>query len=155
MTSVETAVDLFRGGCACSQAVLLAFAPRYGLDPDAAQRLACCFAGGMRRAETCGAVTGALMVLGLGFATSECRTGEGRAAAYAAANAFSEAFRHRHGALECRILLGCDISTESGAAAAREQDLFKTQCPQLVHTAAELLESMLPKLDSSRQDSGG
>lgn len=144
MTTAELAVTLFRDGCACSQAVLGAFAPRYGLDPETAVRLASCFAGGMRRAETCGAVTGALMVIGLGFSTVDCRTGEGRAPAFAAAATFSDAFRQRHGALECRSLLGVDISTESGATMAREQDLFKSRCPQFVQDAAEILEAMLP-----------
>jgi C_GCAxxG_C_C family probable redox protein len=140
----DTATRLFLDGYACSQAVLGAFAPRYGLDFDVAMRLSSCFAGGMRRADTCGAVTGGLMVIGLGVATSECRNGEGRASAYAAATAFSEAFRQKHGALECRELLGCDISTAQGSTAARAQDLFKTRCPHFVRTAAELIESMLP-----------
>jgi C_GCAxxG_C_C family probable redox protein len=140
----DTAVQLFQDGCACSQAVLGAFAARYGLDIDVAMRLSSCFSGGMRRADTCGAVTGGLMVIGLGVATSQCRTHESRAAAYATAMAFSEAFRQAHGVLDCRQLLGCDISTEQGTAAAREQDLFKTRCPHFVRTAAELIESMLP-----------
>jgi C_GCAxxG_C_C family probable redox protein len=144
MTTADRAVELFDSGCACSQAVLGAFAPRVGLDTEQALRIATCFAGGMRRADTCGAVTGALMVIGLGVATSECRTGEGRAAAFAATATFSDEFKHRHGALDCRSLLGCDVSTEAGKAVATEQGLTKTLCPQFVRTAAELLESMLP-----------
>jgi hypothetical protein len=62
---------------------------------------------------------------------------------FAAAATFSDAFRQKHGALECRSLLGADITTESGAAAARE-GLFKAQCTQFVRTAADLLESLLP-----------
>ena len=144
MSDVEAAVDLFRSGCACSQAVLATFAPRYGLDADRAVRLAAGFAGGMRLGETCGAVTGALMVLGLANCSDGCRTAEGRQAAYAAVTAFAQAFRARHGSLVCRELLGCDISTPEGAQRAQELGLFRTTCDGLVRDAAELLEGLLP-----------
>jgi hypothetical protein len=42
---------------------------RFGLDRDVAMRIASGFAAGMRMAETCGAITGAIMVLGLRHAT--------------------------------------------------------------------------------------
>jgi C_GCAxxG_C_C family probable redox protein len=144
MGNVELAVGLFRGGCACSQAVLGAFAPRYGMDEALALRVAAGFAGGMRRAETCGAVTGALMVLGLAYCGASCRTVEGRKAAYGAVTSFEHNFGEQHGALDCRELLGCDISTAEGARAAQEKGLFQTRCVELVRSAAELVERMLP-----------
>ena len=143
-SGVETAAELFRSGCACSQAVLSAYGPRFGLDEDRAMRVASGFAGGMRMAETCGAVTGAFMVLGLAHCDASCRTAEGRKAAYGAIGSFAQAFRERHGSLECRELLGCDISTPEGAKAAAERGLFRTKCVELVGDAAELLERMLP-----------
>jgi len=143
MTNVDRAVELFKSGCACSQAVLGAFGPRYGLDEERAVRVAAGFAGGMRMAETCGAVTGAFMVFGLARCDGGCRTADGRQATYAAVTSFAENFRRLHGSLACRGLLGCDISTPEGAATAREQDLFKTRCVEFVRTAAELLEETL------------
>jgi C_GCAxxG_C_C family probable redox protein len=145
MTAADTAVELFQGGCACSQAVLSAFAARFGLDPGEARRVATCFSGGMRRAETCGAVTGALMVIGLTVTAEACRTADGRGPAYTAAAAFTDAFRQAHGTLECRTLLGCDISTPAGKRFADEQHLFKTRCPVFVRMAAEWLETSLPR----------
>jgi C_GCAxxG_C_C family probable redox protein len=145
MSSVEKAVELFRGGCACSQAVLATYGPRYGLAEDQALRVAAAFAGGMRMGETCGAVTGALMVLGLAHCTNECRKAEGRTGAYAAVAAFAETFKTRNGSLSCRELLGCDVSTPAGNQAAREKGLFTTICPRLVRDASEILEATLPK----------
>ena len=107
-------------------------------------RVAAGFAGGMRMAETCGAVTGALMVLGLAHCGDSCRTVDGRKAAYAATIAFTQKFRERQGALACRDLLGCDTSTPEGAKQAQEQGLFKSRCPELIRTAAEALEESLP-----------
>ncbi len=145
MSDAEKAVELFRAGCACSQAVLAIYGPRYGLAEEQALRVAAAFAGGMRMGETCGAVSGAFMVLGLAHCTGESRTAESRAAAYAAVLAFAQAFRTRNGSLACRELLGCDLSTPAGNQAAREKGLFVTSCPRLVRDAAEILETALPK----------
>ena len=125
MNGVSNTVELFRNGCACSQAVLAAYGPRYGLSEPQALRLAAGFAAGMRMSETCGAVTGAYMVLGLAKCGPDCNVIEGRQAAYDAVVAFSKAFRERQGSLTCRELLGCDVSTPEGAQAAREAGLFR------------------------------
>ena len=66
MTHADTAAAVFSQGFACSQAVLSAYAAEHGLDKDAALKVSAGFGGGMgRMAQTCGAVTGAYMVLGL------------------------------------------------------------------------------------------
>ena len=55
----------------------------------------------------------------------------------------SGGFRERHGALTCRDLLGCDISTPEGFARAKERGLFDTVCAKLVKDSVEILEDML------------
>jgi C_GCAxxG_C_C family probable redox protein len=145
MSEVSIAVERFKSGCACSQAVCGTYGPRYGLDEKLAMRVAAGFAGGMRVAGTCGAVTGALMVLSLAHCSDNCRTAPERQAAYAAALTFFEQFKKRHGSLSCRELLGCDISTPEGNRVAVEQGLFRSKCVDLVHDAALILEDMLPQ----------
>lgn len=144
MSDVETAVGLFRDGCACSQAILGAYGPRFGLGQGEALRVAAGFAGGMRLAETCGAVTGAFMVFGLAHCGDDCRQAAGRKTAYAAVTSFAQEFGSRHGSLACKELLGCDISTPEGARSAQERGLFRTKCVELVRDAAELVEGLLP-----------
>ena len=66
MTKSETALDYFRNKFNCSQAVFAAFGPAYGLSEDSCLKIGCAFGGGMGKQQlTCGAVTGALMALGL------------------------------------------------------------------------------------------
>src|SRR6185369_8099065 len=48
----------------CSQAVLETYSPEMGLPAPMARRVAAAFAGGMGMGCECGAVTGALMVIG-------------------------------------------------------------------------------------------
>ncbi len=144
MSDVDKAENLFRSGCACSQAVLGTYGPRFGLNEDEAMRVSAGFAGGMRMAETCGAVTGAFMVLGLAYCDEKCRAAEERKQAYEQVVSFAEEFKARHESLACRDLLGCDISTPEGARLATEKGLFRSTCPQLVRSAAELVEARLP-----------
>ena len=66
MSRTERALALFKEGFSCSQAVAAVFAEEHGLAVETALRLSQGFGGGMARmADTCGAVTGAILVLGL------------------------------------------------------------------------------------------
>lgn len=116
---------------------------RFGLEREFALRIGSGFAAGMRMAETCGAVTGAIMVLGLARATAGSTTARLREPVYQAVKEFSAEFERRHRTLICRDLLGCDIRTEEGMQAAKERGLYKTICPKMVQDAAEILETML------------
>jgi C_GCAxxG_C_C family probable redox protein len=143
MNRIETALSRFAAGFNCSQAVFSAYADDFGLDEEAALKIAAGFGGGMgRMAETCGAITGAMMVLGLRHGgTTPDR--EAKERVYAKIRQFADRFKARNGSLLCRDLLSCDISTPAGHEAAREKGLFTTACPTYVRDAAEILEEML------------
>ena len=67
MNRADREVELFNNHFNCSQAVFTAFATEYGISEELALRLGTSFGGGARNGEMCGAVLGALMVLGLKF----------------------------------------------------------------------------------------
>jgi C_GCAxxG_C_C family probable redox protein len=96
-----------------------------------------------RTGETCGAVTGSLMVIGLKHAKTRKHDDDSRELAYALAQELMDAFRERNGSLLCRELLGVDVSTPEGIAVVRAQDLFRTICPKFVKDAGEILEDLL------------
>jgi C_GCAxxG_C_C family probable redox protein len=143
MNRIETAVSRFAEGFNCSQAVFSAYAERLGLDEADALRVAAGFGGGMgRMAETCGAVTGALMALGMKYGgTTPDRATKERV--YQQVRQFAAQFKTLHGSLACRDLLGCDIGTAEGQKIAVEQNLFVAKCPEFVRAAAEILEELL------------
>ena len=77
----------------CAQAVLVTFADKMGMTEEQAYNLGAHFGSGMRHGSTCGALTGALMVLGmLGYDDKE-------------ASALLKQMREEHGALDCATLL--------------------------------------------------
>ena len=144
VSDIDRAVSLFSEGFACSQAVLLGFAPRFGLNPDIAARLSAPFGGGMgRMGEVCGAVSGSLMVIGLASGNATAQDKESKDRAYQLVREFAARFRARQGSLLCRELLGCDLSQPGGPELARERKLFTTRCPVLVRDAAEILAEVL------------
>jgi C_GCAxxG_C_C family probable redox protein len=140
----SVAASLFNQGFNCSTAVFAAFAPSYGLEPDLALRLAGAFGGGMaRQGETCGAVSGALLVIGLRFGQTIPGDSTTKEHAYSVARAFIDRFVASCGTTKCRPLLGVDISTPEGRQLAHERNLFGSLCPRLVVTAVQLLEETL------------
>jgi len=144
MTRADSAVALHDKGCNCCQSVLCAFAPSLGLDQRTAMRLATGFGGGMgRMGLTCGAVTGAFMALGLAYGMKAPEDAEAKEKLYAMVNDFSAAFKKRHSSIECRQILGVDLSTPEGRETAREKGLFSSLCNPAIRDAAEIVEKML------------
>jgi len=92
-------------------AILGAYGPATGWMRRPALRVAAGFGSGMRMGDTCGAVTGAFMVLGLASCGESCGTARERQPACDAVVSFAAEFRRRHGTLACRDLLGVDVST--------------------------------------------
>jgi C_GCAxxG_C_C family probable redox protein len=143
MSTPDPAVERFKRGFNCAQAVLSASAPCLGLAEETALKLAAPFGGGMgRTGGACGAVSGALMALGLRFGSTSPDDKAAKERTYGIARRFIEEFRARNQGVLCRELLGCDIATPEGVAAARERQLFTTLCPKLVRSAAEILSAM-------------
>lgn len=125
----------------CAQSVLLSYASELNLDEMTALKISAGFGGGMSMAETCGAVTGAYMALGLKIQSEGKTIQEIKAESKAAVRKFNELFLAKHGSLKCKKLLAVDISTPEGAAIANEKNLFNMVCPEIVGSAAEILEN--------------
>lgn len=146
----DMARELFFEGYGCTQAVLLAFSDLTGLDCDTAARLGSSFGGGMgRMREVCGAVSGALMVLGLVCGYSDPGDKQGKNAHYALVREFAARYRARNGAdsIVCREILAGVPHTDGGIAEDRTPDYYqKRPCPDLCALAAEITQEMLDEI---------
>jgi C_GCAxxG_C_C family probable redox protein len=144
MSPADTAEATFRQGFSCAQAVLAAFAGRGGLDREQALRLGEGFSGGLcGLGRTCGAVSGAVLAIGLVHGRARADDAAARAATGERVRRLTAEFKWRHGALDCRALLGCRIDTAERRQAARASGVFDRVCPGLVRSAAELAEREL------------
>lgn len=137
--AIQMAETLFLKGYNCAQAVLTAFASQFGIAEETALRLASPFGGGLARGgHVCGAVSAALMVLGLKYGAV---TPEGKEEICRLTRQFLDRFREKGGSILCRDLLGVDLSTPSGLQEVKERNLFRTLCPNLVREAVEILNT--------------
>ena len=93
----------------------------------------------MRNAEVCGAVSGALMVIGLKYGQVD----DGKTVSYGKAVEFMDKFKKENGSYICKEILGYDISTADGMKNASEKNLFNDICPKMVESAVKILEEMI------------
>jgi C_GCAxxG_C_C family probable redox protein len=121
---------------------LSSYGLQFGLDRENAIRIARAFGSGMGMGETCGAVTGALMVIGLTHAGLKGRSLFSRDRTEDIAREFAARFKARNGTTVCRELLGCDVSSFGGLRTAKKEKHFKKRCPKFVQDAAEILEEI-------------
>jgi len=141
---INNVVTKFLDGFLCSQAVLSTYAPLYGLDTDIALKIAAGFGGGMgRQGETCGALTGSVMVIGLQKGAVNHEDLTARAATYAAVKELFERFRNENGSTICRELLNNDIRNPEEYERAKKENLFRTRCPGYVKSAVSILSDIL------------
>lgn len=111
MKNSEVAVLKHKQGYNCAQAVLCTYADRLGLDEDVAYKIAEGFGFGMGRlANTCGAVTGMFMVLGLANSNFN-EIGKTKMKTYADVNSLAEEFKNMNGSIMCRDLKGLETKT--------------------------------------------
>lgn len=145
MNREDNAVRIFSEGFNCAQAVLESFADRTGLERDQAMRVASCFGGGMRRGEVCGAVTGALMVLGMMGGYTSGTDADAKKRSNERAVDFLDRFSKSQGSIICKELLGDDLSSIAGMEKLVRSGAFVTECPKYVAEAVRILEEMLSK----------
>ena len=144
MSRVEQALSYFQDGFNCAQSIFSSFSVEYGLNRDVALKLATGIGGGTGLlGKTCGAVTGALMVIGLKYGKDSIEDDAAAEKTSSLVQKFIKEFTEINGSSTCDDLLDCDISTPEGLNTAKEKNLFTTLCPNFVRTSAEILEKIL------------
>jgi C_GCAxxG_C_C family probable redox protein len=136
--------EYFAEGFNCAQSVLAAHAGQFSLEPETALKISAAFGAGMgRQGEVCGAVTGALMALGLKSGAISADDKESKERTYNLTHKFLEEFAKKNGSFICRELLGHQLDNPEERKKAQESGVFSTVCPKLVEEASEMLDQML------------
>lgn len=145
MKKSEKAVELFKNGYNCSQAVFGAFAEDLGLDFETAVTISSSFGGGMgRMREVCGAVSGMFMAAGIKYGYSDPKNIEIKKEHYRLIQELAEKFKQRNRYIVCRQLLGLDGNDNNYVPSERTEEYYKKRpCAELVRDAAEIFEEYL------------
>lgn len=137
----QRAVELFKEGYNCSQAVFASCADLYGVtDEQLALRLSASFGGGMGRMRmVCGAASGMFMLAGLHNGSAKPHDNEGKMANYAFVQDLAGQFKGKYGSLICAELLGLAPRPEEPKPAERTQQYYeKRPCSEMVAEAVRI-----------------
>jgi len=144
LSKAKEAKKQFEKGFSCAPAVLSTYSEQLGLGKELALKIACGFGGGIgRTGRTCGAVTGAVMVIGLKHGQSNVADEESRQETHKLVKEFIDRFTALYGSIECRELIGYDLSSSRELKSARESGVFENKCPSFIYDAAGILEDVL------------
>ncbi|MHC4638884.1 MAG: C-GCAxxG-C-C family protein [Planctomycetota bacterium] len=140
---VEEAHSLLGEYDNCCTSVLAAYSPELGMEKDLAVRATRGMPGIGLLGNVCGAVSGATLVIGLKMTNeNNIHNTEARNKTYENAREFVARFEEHHSSIECRELLGCDISTREKLQAATKDNAF-ANCPKFVESAVNILDDIL------------
>ena len=138
----ERALELFSNGYNCAQAVFGVFCEEDGMEIDSAFKVTSGLGGGLRYGEVCGAVSGAMLAIGLkcGFYIEKDFTQ--KAYCYEKTCEFMEKFKEANNSILCRDLLDLDIYCPDDHKTPKAKEAHKTICPSLVAAAVRVVENM-------------
>jgi C_GCAxxG_C_C family probable redox protein len=145
MNKSDKAIEYFKSKFNCSQSVFAVFGTDYGLSENDCLRIGCAFGGGMGRQQfTCGAVTGALMALGLKYGKTLGDSEDKKQETYMKTREFFTEFNKTHGSSTCKELLnGLDMNDPVDNKKIIDQGLYEINCEKYVADAVKIVEKIL------------
>ena len=139
----EKAVELFKQGYNCAQAVAAAFCDVTGLDEKTTAKMISSFGGGMgRMREVCGAVSGMLFTLGYLYGYDTPGDDRVKMAHYANVQALAGQFRQLSGSIVCREILK-NPPSDPCPTPRNEEFYRKRPCARMVYNGAKIMEQFI------------
>ena len=136
-------LKMFGEGFDCSQIVLANVSDKLGITREEALKIAACFGGGLWHGETCGCVIGALIALGMKYATVKENDREKKDELLKMKAEFEEKFCKENNSCICKEILGYNLSIPEEMNKIQEKKLLETKCPKVVLSACDILEKMM------------
>ncbi len=127
MTKSEDAIGSFRGGFTCSSAVFYTFPSELCLDAETARKCACDFGAGISKTGSiCGAVSGAIPVIGLKYGKTQQGDDGATEKTRALVREIMQHFVKSRGSVNRTELPGYDLSDPAEYDQARRKRPFST-----------------------------
>jgi len=145
MKKSEKALSYFNNSFNCAQSVFTTFGPELGLTEDECLKIACAFGAGMgKQQHVCGAVTGALMVLGARFGKALNDAEHKKELTYKKAEEFIKKFELNNGSIHCfKLLNNLNMNIVEDEIKIHELGLYETVCESAIKDAVELIEKLI------------
>ncbi len=146
------ALELFKQGYNCSQAVFCAFCDEFGMDEETALKVSAGLGGGVgRMREVCGTITGAALVAGMLYGATDGKDSQKKAETYEKVREIADEFRKDNPSIICRELLGLTKEAQAKETAtpeARTEHYYKKRpCSELVENTAKIIDKKFFKAE--------
>lgn len=142
----QKGVKAFKEGKNCAQSILSTFAPLFDFDENFVLDLASGFGAGMGRLqETCGAVTGAFMVIGLHNSKMHRDNSSLKEASMLMIQEFTQKFVEKNGTINCKSLIKCDLNTDEGQKYFADNKIADTICSKCISDSIRIINELTKK----------
>ncbi len=140
----DQAKECFMSGFNCAQAVFSTYSEQFGINKTDALRISCGLGAGMgRKQEVCGAVSGAILLIGCKYGKIKKEDNESASITYEVVRELSDKFAAKHGSILCRELIPCNLLTQEGQKTFKENNFKELRCARFVYDAADIAENLL------------
>jgi len=140
---IEKTVSRFREGYVCSESILLTFAESNEIKCEHIPKISTGFGGGIGRSGSiCGALTGAVMGIGLKYGRSKPNETEAYEKCIAKTLELYKRFEKACGSVYCQELTQCDLTTAEGKRRFNEKKVRDEKCTKYVENAMKILLSL-------------
>lgn len=144
-SATDKVLEHFNADYNCSQSVFVSLLENKDLLFEEAPFVGAGFGGGIiGRGETCGAVSGAIMAIGVLLSKNNKETVKHKEETKKIVSKFLEKFEEKFGSTYCNDLLDIDKNDPNAREKAAEQGVFRERCPEFVKTAVQLVLELQP-----------
>ncbi len=144
MSRPISAINNFKNGNNCAQAILAAFAESVNINSDIALKIGAGLGGGVgRKQHVCGAVNAGAIILGIRYGSGVSGDNESKEKVSEIVGNYVAECEKILGNIQCKELLKIDLSNPTERMAAKENGLFDRVCDNAVQQAAIILEKYL------------
>jgi C_GCAxxG_C_C family probable redox protein len=144
MNTVEESLQLFNNEYNCAQSILVAFAPKVGIDHSTAFRIAAGLGGGIGRTQNvCGAINAGAIVLGYAIGNYTPGDAEAKKAVGDMVGKFVNECKQVLGTTQCLEITKIDLNNDELRQWATDKGFLSAACNNAVEKVAQILESYL------------
>lgn len=141
-TKHQRAVEDHRAGFNCAQSVLKQFGSDLGITDRQALLLGSGFGGGFHIGSVCGALAGGVMALGLALGFDDPKN---KAAIDQATKELLDCFRDNVGHIECRFIVGFDLTDADQKRKAKDEGVFEEHCDPAISLTVRKVQDILKR----------
>ena len=141
----KKALSYFESNYNCAQSVLRALLEHKGIHIDQASQIAAGFGGGIAHSsQQCGAISGAMMAIGILEGLTNCDVQQHKSKTYELSTKLHTKFKTEFSSIICDELTGIDMSDSQKIQDAIDSGHFGKICPKFIESTIRTVLTMYP-----------